>query len=61
MKNVSKCVLPGDLSNITIYYDVADSFAGGVCDEEDPYIEKREPTMEPTAPQELSSGPNLLN
>lgn len=31
MKKVPKCILPGELSNITVYYDVADSFADVVC------------------------------
>lgn len=32
MVKVPKCILPGDLSNITVYYDVSDSFADVVCE-----------------------------
>lgn len=67
MKKVPKCILPGELLNITVYYDVADSFADVVCEEEAPNIEELEPTMEPTedsepnqVPQEPSSHPDLV-
>lgn len=65
MKKGPKCILQGDLSNITVYYDVAGSFADVVCEEETP---NSEPTMEPKTddsepnqvPQKPSSHPDLL-
>lgn len=59
MKKAPKCILPGDLSNITVYYDVADSFADVVCEEETPNIEEIQPTMNPTTELE-DSEPNQL-
>lgn len=59
LKKAPKCILPGDLSNITVYYDVADSFADVVCDEETPNIEELQPTMKPTTELE-DSEPNQL-
>lgn len=69
MKKVPKCILPGELSNITVYYDVVDSLADVVCEEEATNIGELDPTckMDPTedsepnqVPQEPSSHPDLV-
>lgn len=67
MKKVPKCILPRELSNITVYYDVVDSFADVVCEEEAPNIGELDPKMEPAedsepneVPQEPSSHPDLV-